>query len=90
MNPGVALVRSYLQLNGYFTVSQLPVIRKRKDGLYQEITDVDLLALRFPRARHLVSEGRPGPADDLTFAHDPELGLLHLLKKLEAGEEDGR
>lgn len=56
-------------------MSELPVIGRREDGGYEQITDVDILALRFPRARHLVSEGKPGPSDDLTFAHDPELGM---------------
>ncbi|MDX1567867.1 MAG: hypothetical protein R3223_08710, partial [Longimicrobiales bacterium] len=73
MNAGVALIRAYLQVNGYFTVSELPVIRRRRHGSYEQLTDIDIVALRFPLARHLVSEGRPGPADDLTLAHEPAL-----------------
>jgi hypothetical protein len=75
VNPAVSLVRAYLQLNGYFTATEVPVVRKGKDGLYQEATDIDLLALRFPLASHIVSQGRPGPEDDLFLSMDPELDL---------------
>lgn len=75
MNSAVALVRSYLQINGYFTVSEMPVIRRGKGGLFQEVTDIDILALRFPDADHIVSQGKPGPDDDLHLARDPALDM---------------
>ena len=75
MNSAVALVRSYLQINGYFTVSEVPVIRRDKGGLFQEVTDIDILALRFPEAGHIVSQGKPGPDDDLHLARDPALDV---------------
>ncbi len=75
MNSGVALVRAYLHLNGYFTVSELPIIALGEDGQYHEVTDVDMLAVRFPRAASIVSRGRPGLEDDLTFANDPDLDV---------------
>lgn len=91
MNAGVALIRAYLQVNGYFTLSQLPVIRRRKHDSYEQVTDIDVLALRFPRARHLVSEGRPGAADDLTFAHDPDLDVPEDAMDMIIGEvKEGR
>lgn len=91
MNAGVALIRAYLQVNGYFTLSELPVIRRRRHGTYEQVTDIDILALRFPRARHLVSEGRPGPDDDLTFAHDPELDVPEDAMDMIIGEvKEGR
>ncbi|MDX1567558.1 MAG: hypothetical protein R3223_07145 [Longimicrobiales bacterium] len=91
MNAGVALIRAYLQVNGYFTVSELPVIRRRRHGSYEQLTDIDIVALRFPLARHLVSEGRPGPADDLTFAHDPALDVPEDAMDLIVGEvKEGR
>lgn len=86
MNAGVALVRAYLQINGYFTLSELPVIRRRKHGSYEQVTDIDILALRFPRARQLVSEGRRGPQDDLTFAHDPDLDVPEHAMDMIIGE----
>ena len=71
MNAGVALVRAYLRLNGYLTVDEFPVIRGGKGGLYQEITDVDLMGVRFPRAVHVVP-GAQGSADgDLLLESDP-------------------
>ena len=75
MNAAVSLVRTYLKLNSYFTATELPVIKKGDDGLYFEVTDIDILALRFPRASHIVAQGRPGPLDDLHFPPDPELDI---------------
>ncbi|MBT8405498.1 MAG: hypothetical protein KJP18_16680 [Gemmatimonadetes bacterium] len=73
MNAGVRLVQSYLYLNGYFTVSELPVIRQGRGGSFHEVTDLDVLALRFPRAEYVVPGGRPGPRDDLRMRTDPVL-----------------
>jgi hypothetical protein len=75
VNSAVALVRSYLHINGYFTVSEMPVIRRGKSGLFHEVTDIDILALRFPAAGHIVSRGQPGPHDDLHLALDPALDV---------------
>jgi len=75
LNASVSLVRTYLKLNSYFTATELPVIKKGDDGLFFEVTDIDILAMRFPRAGHIVAQGRPGPLDDLQFAADPLLKL---------------
>ena len=75
MNASVSLVRTYLELNSYFTATELPVIKKGDDGLFFEVTDIDILAMRFPMAGHIVAQGRPGPLDDLQFAPDPLLDL---------------
>lgn len=75
MNAAVSLVRTYLKLNSYFTATELPVIKKGDDGLYFEVTDIDILALRFPRAGHIVAQGRPGPLDDFQFPLDPLLDI---------------
>ncbi len=75
MNPAVSLVRTYLRLNSYFTATELPVIKQGDDGLYFEVTDIDVLALRFPRAGHIVAQGRPGPLDDLYFPPDPSMDI---------------
>ena len=75
MNAAVSLVRTYLKLNSYFTATELPVIKKGDDGLFFEVTDIDILALRFPRAGHIVAQGRPGPLDDLQFSPDPLLEI---------------
>lgn len=86
MNAAVAMVRTYLNLNGFFTVSELPVIRRNRDGSFDQVTDIDILALRFPLAGHIVSRGRPGAEDDLTFAHDPELDVSSTRMDLIIGE----
>ncbi len=83
MNAGVRLVQSYLYLNGYFTVTELPVIRGMRGGGYEEITDLDVLAIRFPRAEYVIARGRPGPHDDLHMGTDKvlvdEAGIVDVL-----------
>jgi len=86
MNAAVSLVRTYLNLNGFFTVAELPVIRRNRDGSFDQVTDIDILALRFPRAAHIVSRGLPGADDDLTFAHDPALDVSSSRMDLIIGE----
>jgi hypothetical protein len=86
LNPAVSLVRAYLKLNGYFTSTEVPVIKKGSDGLFFEVTDIDILALRFPRASHIVAQGRPGPLDDLHFPLDPELDIPSDAMDLIIGE----
>lgn len=73
MNAGVRLVHAYLTLNGYFTISELPIIRELRHGGYVGVTDLDLLAVRFPRAGYVVTRGRPGPDDDLHLKGDDQL-----------------
>jgi hypothetical protein len=75
MNAGVSLVRAYLLMNGYFTATDIPVIRQGSKGAYRELTDIDVMAVRFPHASHVVPLGEPGPQDDLSLPLDPELGI---------------
>lgn len=86
MNPAVSLVKTYLTLNSYFTSTELPVIKKGSDGMFFEVTDIDVLALRFPRASHIVAQGRPGPLDDLHFEPDPQLDIPSDAMDLIIGE----
>jgi hypothetical protein len=44
----VDLVESYLRLNGYLTLSEMDVVERRADGSYRSVTDVDVVAVRFP------------------------------------------
>lgn len=74
MDNAVALVRAYLHVNGYFTVTEHPVIEATEDGSYRSVTDLDMLAFRFPAAGRLVA----GEGEDGALAHlepDPELGV---------------
>ena len=44
MDNAVALVRAYLQLNGYFTIAEYPVVRKLAGGGFRTLTEVDVAA----------------------------------------------
>jgi len=71
VDTSVALARAYLELNGYFVLSELPVQVADRHG-YRTATDLDLLAVRLPHAAELVP-GRPGHARDLFLGQDPLL-----------------
>ena len=55
MDTAVALVQAYLHLNGYFTLTEYPVIEAMRSGDYRTRTDLDVLAVRFPAAAYQVS-----------------------------------
>lgn len=75
MDNAVALVQAYLRVNGYFTVSEYPVVESTRRGGYRTATDLDILAFRFPHAGRLVpATGRGRSADEDHFAPDPVLG----------------
>ncbi len=61
MDNAVALVRSYLQVNGYFTVCEYPVLERTHAHGFQTATDFDVLAFRFAHAGQLVPapDGNP-------------------------------
>jgi hypothetical protein len=73
MDAAVALARAYLQLNGYFTVAEYPVLGLVSSDQVHMLTDFDLLAFRFPRAGRLI----PGPGEEadqyIDFEPDPAL-----------------
>ena|SRR5712692_11399259 len=48
MDHAVALVQAYLQLNGYFTPAEYPIIAAAGRTGFRSITDIDVLAFRFP------------------------------------------
>jgi len=69
----VALVQAYLRVNGYFTVAEFPVIEAVRSGGYQTLTDIDVLAVRFPGAGYLVPAVPGSPHPPETFAVDPAI-----------------
>ena len=78
MDNAVALVRAYLQLNGYFTITEYPVVRKTGDGSFRTLTEVDVAAF------HL----RGGEPD---FEPDPALRVPRDRADLIIGEvKEGR
>src|ERR1700687_4459856 len=48
MDHAVSLVQAYLQLNGYFTSAEYPIIASAGRSGVRTITDIDVLAFRFP------------------------------------------
>lgn len=75
MDTAVALVQAYLRLNGYFTVAEFPILTTAGHGPTSSLrsaTDIDMLAVRFPGARHQMAHGtRDGdhiPAADVDAA----------------------
>lgn len=72
MDIGVDLVEAYLRLNGYFTISEFEVQRETSPGIYQTITDVDIIGLRLPGPVYIAdSHGKGGSASLLV--EDPVL-----------------
>lgn len=67
MADAVDLVRAYLQVNGYFTVTEYPVLERAGDGAHRMVTDVDVLAFRFPGA---------GPSEDAAGSGGPLVSTL--------------
>ena len=47
MDTAVGLVKAYLELAGYFVLAELPV-RERDGDHYRDVTDLDIVAVRFP------------------------------------------
>lgn len=77
MDTPVALVQAYLYLNGYFTVTEYPVVEAMRRSGYRSATDLDVLALRFPQAsrvvaRHKRSSGeKPEPFEPDSALNSP-------------------
>ncbi len=72
MDTSVSLVQAYLRVNGYFTVTEYPVIAARGGGEYRTATDLDVLAFRFPGAGRVVPGKHPGH-DEEHFSVDDAL-----------------
>ena len=69
MDNAVALVEAYLRVNGYFTVTEYPIILRDPAGGYRTATDLDVIAFRFPH----VHPGALGDTGDVEIP-DPALG----------------
>ena len=48
MDVAVELVDGYLRMTGYFTMTEFDIQRKTRSGEYVAVTDVDMVAVRFP------------------------------------------
>ena len=56
MDIAVNLVETYLRLNGYLTLSEFEIQRQGEDGLYETVTDVDIVGFRFPGEINVVDD----------------------------------
>lgn len=72
MDTAVQLVKTYLQANGFFTVTEYPILEVMGDGASRTVTDIDVLGLRFPGAGGFSSTASTG---GLRIAPDPALGI---------------
>jgi hypothetical protein len=72
MDTAVALVKSYLQTNGFFTVTEYPILEMLEGTDTRTVTDIDVLALRFPGAGGAESTSTTG---GLRIHPDPILSL---------------
>jgi len=89
MEISVTLVQAYLRVNGYFTVADYPVIEAVQRGKYRTVTDLDILAFRFPNAGRLVPGAEEGGRP--LFEPDPLLGVSSSDADLIIGEvKEGR
>lgn len=90
MDNAVALVQAYLRVNGYFTVSEYPVIVPAASGGYRTATDLDILALRFSGAGG-PSPGQTTPGASDAVMPDPALGVRADRSDMLIGEiKEGR
>ena len=67
MDAAVGIVKAYLELSGYFVLTELPM-RVRERGGYRDVTDLDVVAVRFPEGA-----GRRDASDSF-LDPDPRLG----------------
>jgi len=91
MDNAVALVQAYLRVNGYFTVAEYPVIEAMRGGRYRSLTDIDILAFRFPGAGRPIRGRRRRTVDVEHHAPDPLLGRPGEMADMLVGEvKEGR
>jgi hypothetical protein len=71
MDTAVALVQCYLNVNGYFTVAEYPVLEAGRHGPARAVTDLDILGFRFPGAGHeIIRDQHHLPLADARFLPD--------------------
>src|SRR6185369_12895958 len=88
MDHAVALVQAYLQLNGYFTSAEYPIIAGAGRRT-RTITDIDILAFRFPNLAAAIPRKNPKGLD--ITETDPGLGIPRKHVDMIIGEvKEGR
>lgn len=78
MDHAVALVETYLRMNGYFTVSEYPLIGRDVHG-WRNLTDIDILGVRFPNAGEYAPAGMAHCTEGLDAALSISHDRVHML-----------
>lgn len=71
MDVAVDLVETYLRFNGYLTLSEWQIQILNKRGVWETLTDVDIVGLRFPGQVFLADTHDPDLSDDLEISGVP-------------------
>ncbi len=92
VDPAVALVKAYMQINGFFTIAEFPIIESLEKGGYRSVTDLDILAVRFPGAGRLIPSNSGDTDRDVQFTElDPALEVTDERLEFVIGEvKEGR
>ncbi|MEX0699467.1 MAG: hypothetical protein WD354_07000 [Acidimicrobiia bacterium] len=85
MDIAVNLVESYLRLNGYLTITEVDIPHLGADGRYESLTDVDVLAVRFPGDLYAIDIDDQ-PDSRLLLIDDPSLLLTDRMVDVIVGE----
>lgn len=75
MNSGMALVRAYMRVNGYFVMGGTPVVSLASSGQYHSVTDLDILAVRLPHSRLIVKQASTTQDQLVIDERDPVLDV---------------
>lgn len=82
MDPAVGLVQAYLRLNGFLTATEYPVLSNASAGIVS-LTDIDVLAVRFPNAQDWISGKGTGAVQ---LENDPLLDIQRHCLQMIIGE----
>ena len=89
MDTAVGLVKTYLELCGYFVLAELPV-RAPEGGTYRDVTDLDIVAVRFPHPPLALPRRLARPLD-VFLGVDPALETFETGVDVIVGEvKEGR
>lgn len=70
MDTAVDLVEVYLRLNGYLTLSEWQIQTLRATGIWETLTDVDILGVRFPGEVYIADVHDPEQRPALTLSDE--------------------
>lgn len=83
MDTAVSLVQAYLYSNGYFTVTEYPILEQIGTTAPRTVTDIDILAVRFPGAGFINASAE---TSGLQLEPDPALDLSEEMIDVIIGE----